>query len=232
MASIAFDVFGTLVDPLQISQVAASVLGEQTNEFAALWRQKQVEYAFRRGLMQNYVDFTVCSRQALEFCAQKYKLRLSPEERETLFETQLRLPPFPDVPAGLAQAGRLSHEIYAFSNGPKWFVQRVLESSRLDHFFADIISVDDIRTYKPNPAVYAYLGECLRKPVNNIWLVSSNAWDVIGAKSAGLRGAWIKRSPEDIFDPWEFKPDVIVSDLKALFSQIPHGDRTKSKSLD
>jgi 2-haloacid dehalogenase len=224
MAAIAFDVFGTLVDPLQINKVAASLLGERITEFAALWRQKQIEYAFRRGLMQNYVDFTVCSRQALEFCAQQYKLQLSPEERETLFQTQLTLPPYPDVPASLDEAGRLSHEIYAFSNGPKWFVQRVLESSRLDHFFRGIISVDDIRTYKPNPAVYAYLGECLRKPCHSIWLVSGNAWDVIGAKSAGLRAAWIKRSPEQIFDPWEFKPDLIVSDLKGLVDQIPGTD--------
>ena len=46
--------------------------------------------------------------------------------------------------------------------------------------------------------------------------VSSNAWDVIGAKAAGLRGAWVKRQPDLVFDPWDVEPDVVVSRLDEL----------------
>lgn len=48
------------------------------------------------------------------------------------------------------------------------------------------------------------------------WLISSNAWDVIGAKAAGLRAVWVKRQPDFVFDPWDIEPDVIVSQLDEL----------------
>ncbi len=30
-------------------------------DFANLWREKQLEYSFHRGLMQNYADFSICA---------------------------------------------------------------------------------------------------------------------------------------------------------------------------
>ena len=48
------------------------------------------------------------------------------------------------------------------------------------------------------------------------WLVSSNAWDVVGAKAAGLRAVWVRRQATAVFDPWEVEPDVVVSSLAEL----------------
>ncbi|HRY16347.1 MAG TPA: haloacid dehalogenase type II, partial [Candidatus Competibacteraceae bacterium] len=52
------------------------------------------------------------------------------------------------------------------------------------------------------------------------WLVSSNAWDVIGAKAAGLRAVWVKRQPDMVFDPWEVEPDIVVSGLDELSARF------------
>jgi 2-haloacid dehalogenase len=52
------------------------------------------------------------------------------------------------------------------------------------------------------------------------WMISSNPFDVIGSVSAGMRAAWIKRSPEAIFDPWGIEPTVTVNSLSALAGQI------------
>jgi 2-haloacid dehalogenase len=87
--------------------------------------------------------------------------------------------------------------------------------------------VDDIKTFKPNPDVYEYLvnrGGCSREET---WLVSSNPFDVIGAKAAHLRAAWVKRSSEAVFDPWEFEPDIVVRDLMGLATGLKsHGALT------
>jgi 2-haloacid dehalogenase len=80
----------------------------------------------------------------------------------------------------------------------------------------DVVSVDDLRTFKPDPEVYAYLARRTDRALGETWLISSNAWDVIGAKAAGLRAAWIKRQPEAVFDPWDIDPDVVVNDLNEL----------------
>ena len=54
----------------------------------------------------------------------------------------------------------------------------------------------------------------------NAWLVSSNPFDVIGAISSGMRAAWIKRSPDAIFDPWGIEPTLTVNSLSNLAEQI------------
>jgi 2-haloacid dehalogenase len=36
---------------------------------------------------------------------------------------------------------------------------------------------------------------------------------VIGAKSAGLRAVWVRRNPDEVFDPWGIEPDAVVTDL-------------------
>ena len=86
--------------------------------------------------------------------------------------------------------------------------------------FSKIVSVDPIRTFKPDPAVYDYLAAELGAQKNYVWLISSNPFDVIGAKAFGLRAAWVQRDPKRIFDPWEFAPDLIVQGLAGLAEKL------------
>jgi 2-haloacid dehalogenase len=83
-----------------------------------------------------------------------------------------------------------------------------------------VVSVDDLRTFKPDPRVYAYLSERLGRPAGETWLVSNNPWDVIGAKSAGLRAAWVRRKPDAVLDPWDIEPDLVAVDLLDLAGQL------------
>jgi len=53
--------------------------------------------------------------------------------------------------------------------------------------------------------------------------VSGNPFDVIGAKAAGLRAAWLRRDPQRVFDPWEFSPDVVVGNLEELCQKLLPG---------
>ena len=80
--------------------------------------------------------------------------------------------------------------------------------------------LDDVKTYKPAPESYHYLVRRLERPASEVWLVSSNPFDVIGAKSAGLRAAWIKRRPDAIFDPWDSEPDLVAGDLDELAAKL------------
>jgi 2-haloacid dehalogenase len=83
-----------------------------------------------------------------------------------------------------------------------------------------VISVDDLKTYKPDPRVYRYLAERLGFSLEKTWLASSNGWDVVGAKAAGLHAAWIKRNPEAMLDPWGISPDLVASSLEDFSSQL------------
>jgi len=82
------------------------------------------------------------------------------------------------------------------------------------------VSVDAIGTFKPDPAVYEYLAAEARAPKENIWLISSNPFDVIGAKACGFRTAWVRRDAKRAFAPWEFEPDLVVPGLGELADKI------------
>lgn len=214
--AVGFDVYGTLVDPLALAEPLQALVGEQAVQFASLWRTKQLEYSFRRGLMRRYVDFDICTRQALRYTQQALRCELPESDQGRLLEAYLYLPVFPEVVASLAALKIQGHRLMAFSNGVEASIRALLANAGVLPHLEDVVSVDDLHTFKPDPEVYAYLARRTGRAPAETWLVSSNAWDVIGAKAAGLRAAWVKREPDTVFDPWEVEPDVVVSRLDEL----------------
>ncbi len=99
--ALGFDIYGTLVDPLDMNEHLRGLVGEKADRFSELWREKQIEYTWRRGLMREYADFGVCTRQALAFAALSLDVELSADDRERLVEEYQNLRPFPDVAPGL-----------------------------------------------------------------------------------------------------------------------------------
>jgi 2-haloacid dehalogenase len=87
-------------------------------------------------------------------------------------------------------------------------------------YLDNVISVDDVKTYKPSPVVYQHLLAKTQSSKEDCWMISSNPWDVIGGKAAGLKAVWIQRDPAKIFDPWDVEPDIVVSDLIKLSQQL------------
>lgn len=214
--TIGFDVYGTLVDPADMGKHLEKVLGKKARAFGQLWHDKKVEYAFRRGLMQKYQDFGVCTLHALRYCMQQFSIELTEEAQQSLMSEFSNLEAFPDVAPGLIELKARGHHLVAFSNGPESAVRSLMGKSKVLPHLEKVISVDDIRTFKPSPLVYQYLMKRTKSSADNCWLISSNPWDVIGAKSTGLKAAWIQRDPAKIFDPWGIEPDLVVKDLIEL----------------
>ncbi len=218
--ALGFDIYGTLVDPLEMDEHLREVVGEGAERFSALWREKQIEYTWRRGLMREYADFGVCTWQALDFAALSFGLELSSDGREGLVEEYQNLRPFPDVLPGLERLRSEGHAMVAFSNGVERTARVLLERGGVLDHLEDVVSVDDLGTFKPDPEAYRYLARWLERPVGETWLVSSNGWDVIGAKSAGLRAAWVRRNPATVFDPWGIEADLVVENLEQLAGRL------------
>lgn len=214
--AIALDVYGTLVNPLAIAEHLRSLVGDQAARFAEFWRLKQLEYSFRRALMATYRPFSVCTWESLLYTEQALGTVLTPDSRTMLIERYKSLPPFPDAAPGLASIKRGGHFLAAFSNGEAEAVRPVLENAGLLSLLDDVVSADEVRTFKPDPAIYRHAVKRLGQTADATWLVSSNPFDVIGAKNAGLRTAWIKRDPGAVFDPWGVEPDLVLSGLDQL----------------
>lgn len=214
-ATLAFDIYGTLIDTHGISQQLQTLIGARASAFSRQWRDKQLEYSFRRGLMKDYVPFSVCTRQALDYCCAALDCPLTTEQRDALMAAYRSLPAFADAANGLAACQAAGHRLYAFSNGRADDVHALLDNAGLAGYFADVVSVDEIGSFKPDPAVYQLF---LRKSASNggeTCLISSNPFDILGAMNAGWRTAWIRRG-EAVFDPWERQPEMSLSTLEQL----------------
>lgn len=218
--AIGFDIYGTLVDPLEMNEHLRPLVGEKADRLAELWRQKQIEYTFRRGLMRRYEDFGTCTRQSLIFAAKSLDVDLSDEDQRKLIEEYQNLRAFPDVAPGLEKMRATGHAMVAFSNGVEATARTLLERAGVISHLDGIVSVDDVKTFKPAPEVYQHLAQRLDRPTGEVWLVSSNPFDVIGAKAVGLGAAWVRRKPEAVFDPWGFEPDLVVTDLEQLAAEL------------
>jgi 2-haloacid dehalogenase len=213
---LAFDVYGTLIDPFRMEDHLRAAFGEKAKEASELWRSKQIEYSFRRALMKTYRNFDACTEQALRYVSAHLGVPLSEEAQTHLLSKYQQLPAYPDVAGALDELAAQGYKIAACSNGTVSAVRGSLDHVGILPRFSKIVSVDPIRTFKPDPAVYEYLVTELRTQKEGVWLISSNPFDVIGAKACGLHTAWVQRDAKRIFDPWEFEPDVVVQSLAEL----------------
>ena len=214
--TLAFDVYGSLIDTQGIVEELAKHIGKLALEFSRTWRAKRLEYSFRRGLMQRYENFVCCTKDAFHYTASVMKLSFEPRAEDCILEAYNRLPSFPDVHGSLAALRGSGFRLFAFSNGLPGAVGTLLSVAGIRGFFEDVVSVDEVRSFKPSPAVYRLFLERSGAVAGDAWLISSNPFDVIGAISSGMRSAWIRRSPEVVFDPWGIDPTITVSTLAEL----------------
>lgn len=222
LTTLAFDVYGTLIDTQGVLNELANHVGNSAPEFSRTWRAKQLEYSFRRGLMQRYEDFACCTKDALRYTCSFMKVSLGKGAEESLLSAYRTLPAFPDVREGLNRLQSAGFRMFAFSNGLAGAVDALLAGAGIRGYFQDIVSVDEVRSFKPSPAVYHHFLNRSGAVASHAWLISSNPFDVIGAVSSGMCAAWVRRSPEAVFDPWGIDPTITVSTVAELADKLPN----------
>ena len=220
--AIAFDIYGTLINPHGVVDELTRHLGDRAQAFSNVWRDKQLEYSFRRGLMQRYASFPICTRQALDYTDSLQQTGLDDSVKDSLMQIYRKLPAFDDVPSSLQALSDQGLRLFGFSNGTADAVSGLLQHAQIDEFFEGVVSVDEVQTFKPDPDVYRHFAKVTATDMDRCWLVSSNAFDVIGAISVGMKAAWLQRSDSVVFDPWEIEPTCIIHRLNDLQKIITH----------
>lgn len=213
--ALVFDLYGTLLDVRSLADaVAAGIAGTDDPEaVVAAWRQKQLEYTWLRAAMGRYEDFWAVTDSALDYTLERLGLSVAPEARRRMMDGWLTLRPYPEVPAALARLA--PRTLAVLSNGSPRMLDEALRFANLHRAFAQILSVDEVRTYKPAPTVYAIAERRLAVAREAILFVSSNAWDAAGAQAYGLRAALVNRTgapPERL----GALPGMVVRDLSEL----------------
>src|SRR4051794_39159732 len=116
-AVFGFDVYGTLIDTSAVAGDVDALLPGRGAAFASAWRQKQLEYTFRRAAMETYRDFDVCTAAALDYTAAAFGARLADTQKSQLLARYRELPAFPDVVPTLDALHAQGTRLLVFSNG-------------------------------------------------------------------------------------------------------------------
>ena len=213
--ALAFDLYGTLVDPIRIWTRLEQSVPDKALRIAEVWRHKQLEYTFRLTAMGQYEDFEQVTRKALDYALAAVGHELTADQRDALLAQYDDLERFPDVELGLTRLQQRGHTMVVFSNGSPRMLDAVMDAAGLRPYFEAYVSVDEVRQYKPAPATYRLAAERLGRPIGEVRLVSANPFDDIGAEAAGMRAAWVDRSG-GLFDTLRPPPQMVVRSLTEL----------------
>ncbi len=209
-----FDAYGTLFDVHSVVLRSGAGITGDLDGLSRLWRQKQLEFTWLRALMDRYQDFWQITEAALRTALAQLHMEASEDQVRRLLDGYLAPAVFPDARAVLHALGHFPRAI--LSNGSPVMLEAAVRNNGLESYFSAIISVDQVKTYKPSPRVYQLGVEALQLPSKEILFVSSNAWDAAGAKAFGYRVCWCNRSGSSM-DILGFAPDLVVTSL----DQIP-----------
>jgi 2-haloacid dehalogenase len=215
--ALVFDAYGTLFDVYSVGALCDELFPGRGKELNQLWRTKQLEYTWLRSLMNAYADFERVTREALGYACGALKLDLDANRGAQLMAAYHRLAPFADVPAALAAFEALPLTI--LSNGSPSMLNAAVDHAGLRRYFRHVISVDEVKIFKPSPSVYRLAPQKLGLPAAQIGFVSSNCWDVAGATRFGFHCFWINRTGAPL-DALDFTPFAIVQSLTEVGSKL------------
>jgi len=189
--ALVFDAYGTLYDVQSVRGVATELCGEKGELITQLWRLKQLEYTWLGALMGTKDDFGALTRASLEFALEAAGVAADPKICERLMTKYLDLDLYPE--ARLALDALAGAKLAILSNGSQKMLDALVKASGVEPLFADVISVDRAKSFKPDPRCYALVEPALGIAKHEVLFVSSNGFDVAGAKAFGFKVAWIER---------------------------------------
>ncbi len=221
LRAIVFDLFGTLADIASL-QAAAAAYTEAPAAFVATWREKQLGYAFAATMMNRYADFDALTLRALRYAAARHGLAAGGAWEE-LAAQWCRVAPFADAKPALMALRAAGVPLAVLTNGTAVTARAALAAADLLGLLDEIISVDEVRAYKPDPRVYALATARFAAAPDEIVFVTANGWDATGAAEFGLTVAWCNRAqaPAETFGAPPAYRVASLDELPALLARHP-----------
>ncbi len=211
---LAFDVYGTLIDTTGVARSLPPSVGDP-DAVARAWRRHQLEITWLVSLMGRYESFDVVTGYALDAALAEAGLELSATERGEAIAGYAALPPYPETADSLERLAGSGLRLVVLSNGTAETLEAMLTRAGIRDPFAEVISANEVGTFKPSPTVYRHAVTRLGLPAQDVWLVSGNPFDCAGAKNAGLGVAKVERGPSFSYGFAE-PADVVVGSLGEL----------------
>jgi len=211
--AIIFDAYGTLFDVNSAAEKCKNKIGDKWEPFANYWRTIQLEYTWLRSLMNRHEDFWQVTEDSLDKSMKVFKIDAS--MKNELLDLYRVLSTFPEVSETLKILKEKKYKLAILSNGTPSLLKELVSSNNLENIFDDVLSVEEVKTYKPHPNVYNIPIKKYQIEKNQFAYLSANAWDVSAAGNFGFNAVWVNRN-KNIFDNLDYKPITEINNLSDL----------------
>jgi 2-haloacid dehalogenase len=215
-ALYVFDAYGTLFDVHAAVRRHQDRVGPQAAFVSDLWRAKQLEYSWMLSLMKRYRDFWSLTEEALDYALSRMP-PIDKTVRADLLDAYWTCDAYREVPQVLKELKARGAKIAILSNGSPKMLAAAVKSAGIGDVLDDVISVDEVKVYKPDPRVYDMVTTHFRLFPDAVSFQSSNRWDAAGAGAFGFRSVWVNRTglPEEYND---IRPAAVLPNLEGLLA--------------
>jgi 2-haloacid dehalogenase len=202
---VAFDVIGTLFDlvPLGIRFKDAGLPADALGE----WFARMLRDAVALSTSGVYKPFHEVASGTLEIFLTERSVEPSKDRISAILEGFGELPSYPDVEAAFKLLRQANVRIITLTNGGAETTRKLLKRAGVDGMVERIITIDEVRQWKPAREVYRHAAKVMRVEPGQMALVAAHDWDVQGASRAGLVTGWVGRHGKR-FHPAMDLPDV------------------------
>jgi 2-haloacid dehalogenase len=218
-----FDQYGTVVDMQSgLTAVATPFLKDKgwtgdPNAFVTWWRRTHFENSMIDALLhREHTSYREIGHRSVAHVMERAGIQHTMDEVRYLVGEIEKLKPFPEVPAALARL-QTRFKLVVLSNGDPDMLEAAKQYHKVP--FDRVISVAEANSFKPHVATYTKAAELVGLRTDQVLFVANHAFDCIGAKSAGMRTAFIDRRNRP-FGITPHQPDILVPTMNDLADAI------------
>lgn len=176
-----------------------------------IWFARTLRDAFALAASDSFAPFRALFDFNLEELGRSHAIALDQQQKEHVLRQFAALPAHPDAAEAFETLRDAGIPIFALTNGAAAGTEKLLEGASLREFVAGLISVDDIGVFKPRREIYHHAARIAGVMPSELALIAAHAWDIHGAKQAGLLAGFVARGQQY---PGTMKaPDVIGKSL-------------------
>lgn len=144
-----FDAYSTLFDVSSVAHGATDKLGDQWQALSDLWRTKQLQYTWLRGLAGHHADFWQVTGDALDFALTTLNIA-DAGLRDRLMHMYLWLSTYTEVPETLRRLKAGGMKLAILSNGTPHMLESAVRNAGIDDVFDAVLSVEEVGVCKPH----------------------------------------------------------------------------------
>jgi 2-haloacid dehalogenase len=186
---VVFDVLGTLFS-LDAVRAKLSDVGAPPAALEA-WFERTLHSALTLTAVGEFRPFREIARTALQTTLAQLELDVS--RAEEILAGLSDVQPHDDATSALDRLASEGTPVVALTNSGAQQTEEILSQARLLDRFDRVFSVTEVEVYKPDRRSYQHVVKELGIAADQATLIAAHAWDVVGARAAGLDAVWVRR---------------------------------------